>query len=165
MIRLHTLDDVGPSVMLREGILSRPNPDNVLNTVNYEDGVSPLVGPFYTKLYHEVYEQPLHRNVPISALTKRIRDYLKDSPIYFRQVSTERIKALMACDFQTKAVLIRLPSLIIITEVDVPNRDYVEMIDRFCQEAESLEIGMLYFKDGKIEVIAEEEKENEPRRI
>ena len=168
-MRLHTLQDVGPSTMFREGLLCQPKGETIVPTVNYGSEKDNIwIGPFYSRYYHEVYPEGLHRDVGIREFEMRVWTYLRDSPIYFLEIPFSEVEFMMENNFPTEVLLVRSNDLIVIAKPTDSECEWLKgsMGGDPVDEGElNVQIGFLKIKDGILQIVAEKEMEDEPRRI
>lgn len=160
-MRLHTLQDVGPSTMLREGLLCQPNGETIVPVVNYgSEKDNKWIGPFYSRYYHEVYPEGLHRDVGIKEFEKRVWTYLRDSPIYFLGFSFSEVEFMMENNFPTEVILAKSDKLTVIAKpTDSDCERFKDLMGRdpvFDGEL-GVQIGFLKIEDGVLQIVAEEE--------
>lgn len=160
-MRLHTLQDVGPSTMLREGLLCQPNGEKIVPTVNYgsEKG-NKWIGPFYTRYYHEVYHEGLHRDVGIKEFEMRVWTYLRDSPIYFLEIPFSEVEFMMENNFPTEVILVKSDKLTVIAKpTDSDCKRFKGLMGGGSVDDGELnvQIGFLKIEDGILQIVAEEE--------
>lgn len=160
-MRLHTFEDVGPSVMLREGLLCRPDGETIVPVVHYgSEKDNKWIGPFYSRHYHEVYPEGLHRDVGIKEFEMRVWTYLRDSPIYFLEIPLAEVEFMIENNFPTEVILVKSDKLTVIAKPSDSQCERFKGImggDPVIDGELCVQIGFLKIKDGVLEIVAEEE--------
>ena len=96
MARLLTIEDLGPSVFKREGLIVSSTSIVGVKWKYGDDAVRK--GPYFLKQYDEVFPDPLHYNAPMSKFLERVTVYVSQHGFWLMDFSPEDIQQLQKED-------------------------------------------------------------------
>lgn len=96
MARLLTIEDLGPSVFKREGLIVSPTAISGDEYQYMDDAIRK--GPYFLKRYDEVFPDSLHYNTPMNKFLERVTGYVNHHGFWLMDFSPEDIQQLQKED-------------------------------------------------------------------